>query len=86
MRFAGSPALEKTFYSGDATDGWQHTSWVWETDVDGSYDSIQIWFNTMGSADNAGYVDNIVVKKVEKVVDKPIYGMYNCQGVNRRIS
>ena len=64
MRFAGAPTLEKTFYGGDSTDGWQHTSWEWETDVDGSYDSIAIWFNTAGNAENVGYVDNIVVKKV----------------------
>ena len=73
MRFAGSPALEKTFYSGDATDGWQHASWVWETDADGSYDSIAIWFNSLSSADNAGYVDNIIVKKVvEEEIEDPV--------------
>ena len=62
MRFAGGPTLEHTFYSGDSTEGWQHASWEWTTAADGNYDSIAIWMNTMGNAENAGYIDNIVVK------------------------
>ena len=71
MRFAGSPVLEKTFYDGGSTDGWQHATWTWETDADGSYDSIAIWFNTAGNAANVGYVDNIVVTKVVEEVETP---------------
>ena len=71
MRFAGAPALETTFYSGGATDGWQHASWEWTTEDDSSYDSIAIWFNTKGNADNVGYVDNVVVTKVEEVTPEP---------------
>ena len=65
MRFAPDvPKLETTFYSGNSTDGWQHASWEWTTNEYSTYDSIGVWFNTMGSADNAGYIDNIVIAKV----------------------
>ena len=65
MRFAPDvPKLEYTFYEGGSTDGWQHATWEWTTDQYSTYDSIGMWFNTKGSADNAGYVDNIVITEV----------------------
>ena len=69
MRFAGSPTLEKTFYAGGSTDGWQHASWEWTTEDGAKYDSIAIWFNTKGSA--VGYVDNIVVTELERITPEP---------------
>ena len=69
MRFAGAPALEKTFYAGGSTDVWQHASWEWTTEDGAKYDSIAIWFNTKGSA--VGYVDNIVVTELERITPEP---------------
>lgn len=71
LRFAGAPTLEKTFYAGGATDGWKHASWEWTTDKDGSYDSINVWFNTKSNLNNKGYVDNIVIKEVEATTPEP---------------
>ena len=69
MRFAGSPACEKVFYSGSATDGWQTATWEWTTAENANYDSIAIWMNTANNAENIGYIDNIVVKEKETGVN-----------------
>ena len=68
MRFAGSPMLEKTFYIGGSTNGWQHIEWEWTTSIDANYDSIGVWFNTNGSINNFGYIDNIVITLIEENV------------------
>ena len=72
MRFApinGDDVLQ-VFYSGAATDGWQHAKFELTTNKDGAYDSIGVWFNTGSNEENAGYIDNIVIK--EKEAEAPV--------------
>ena len=80
MRFAGSPVLENTFYSGNSTNEWKHANFEFKTDEDGSYDSIAFWFNTNSSLENKGYVDNIVIVEKETSVDPNIISGGNFEG------
>ena len=82
MRFAGPTSKpEYTFYSGAATDGWQEASFQLTTVEDGVYDSIGVWFNTKSSAENAGYMDDIVITKVENTEEQPIITSGDFEGL-----
>ena len=68
FRFAGAPALETVFLNDPSktaitgkTD-WYNVQFQFDTAA-GTYDSIALWFNTMGSTDNYALLDNISVKE-----------------------
>ena len=68
FRFAGAPALEIVFLNDPSktaiagkTD-WYNVQFQFDTTT-GSYDSIALWFNTMGSTDNYALLDNISIKE-----------------------
>ena len=68
FRFAGAPALENVFLNDSSKtpiagkSDWYNVQFQFDTTT-GTYDSIALWFNTMGSADNYALLDNISVKE-----------------------
>ena len=66
IRFAGAPALEVVFLDHpsktaiEGKDGWHNVQFQFDTTT-GTYDSIALWFHTMGSADNYALLDNISI-------------------------
>jgi uncharacterized protein YjdB len=67
FRFAGSPSMEVALLDHasktaiDGKDGWYNVTFDYATGT-GTYDSIAMWFNTLGSEENMVYVDNISIK------------------------
>ncbi len=82
MRFAGQTIVpEYTFYFGAATDGWQEASFQLTTVEDGKYDSIGMWFSTKANKENAGYIDDIVIKKAENAEEQPVISKGDFEGM-----
>ncbi|MBI9008523.1 MAG: Ig-like domain-containing protein [Tenericutes bacterium] len=79
FRFAGAPALEIVFLDhasktaiADKTD-WYNVEFQFDTAA-GSYDSIALWFNTLGSVDNYALLDNISVKEAGTDIELNVGG------------
>ncbi|TVP94181.1 MAG: Ig-like domain-containing protein [Acholeplasmatales bacterium] len=68
MRFAGpGPGLEIVFLNHASKteipdrDGWHNVQFQFVTAAESNYDSIAMWFHTMGSTDNYALIDNLVI-------------------------
>ena len=79
FRFAGAPALEIVFLDhasktaiADKTD-WYNVEFQFDTAA-GAYDSIALWFNTLGSVDNYALLDNISVQESGSDVELNVGG------------
>lgn len=68
MRFAGpGPGLEIVFLNHASKteipgrEGWHNVQFQFVTAAESNYDSIAMWFHTMGSTNNYALIDNIII-------------------------
>lgn len=79
IRFAGAPALEVVFLDHPSKteipekQGWYNVTFQFDT-TDGNYDSIALWFNTLGDTNNYVLLDNILISSTEDATNINVGG------------